>query len=503
MALLPPDLEELRSRLPAVDSLPVKGFPKQSTAVRRLRTVQHLYERAGVLAHIGFAPDEGYALTDKTSPHGVHELMMISAGRSHRPGLHDHSPAFAGALGVIASCFAAHCAERDLSPAVSWSYDPATRDRESIQGEKRFHAHLIGRTAGERAWVAEHAQPAGSLSPMRRRRIAEEASVLGALLAADCIDPDALRVLIPVPALSSPAATTSAVFTLPGGWEEFTAPGLYEDLVYVHRKLTRIYDEIIRACTLGVSGIWKRPAVDPGRVDEVRLPLTVPTRDALAHYFAALRPGVLDGIQGAGACGRQAVTHVYPLAGLAYAVTFTQAGNRLHAHVRANVFSDLGGAAVFIDSPPENPNLLIMCLAAARWLVTPVKSDGASLEDGLKDIARSFSMVKAQINPMLTLLGVVHFSSPRNARGIHKEVDERAKKILGKVSHTFQNVIGQSEKTAELARRPGYFCPVHELHERRLQGDRTIPEAASALAQDHDALTIEIFERAQMLRSAT
>ncbi|MGG7568993.1 ParA family protein [Streptomyces sirii] len=159
--------------------------------------------------------------------------------------------------------------------------------------------------------------------------------------------------------------------------------------------------------------------------------------------------------------------------------------------------------AVFIDSPPENPNLLIMCLAAARWLVTPVKSDGASLEDGLKDIARSFSMVKSQINPMLTLLGVVHFSSPRNARGIHKEVDERAKKILGKVSHTFQNVIGQSEKTAELARRPGYFCPVHELHERRLQGDRTIPEAASALAQDHDALTIEIFERAQTLRSAT
>ncbi|MGW1374470.1 ParA family protein [Streptomyces sp. NPDC002446] len=159
--------------------------------------------------------------------------------------------------------------------------------------------------------------------------------------------------------------------------------------------------------------------------------------------------------------------------------------------------------AVFIDSPPENPNLLIMCLAAARWLVTPVKSDGASLEDGLKDIARSFGMVKAQINPMLTLLGVVHFSSPRNARGIHKEVDERAKKILGKVSHTFQNVIGQSEKTAELARRPGYFCPVYELHERRLQGDRTIPEAASALAQDHDALTIEIFERAQMLRSAT
>lgn len=157
---------------------------------------------------------------------------------------------------------------------------------------------------------------------------------------------------------------------------------------------------------------------------------------------------------------------------------------------------------VVIDSPPENPNLLIMCLAAARWVITPVKSDAASLEDGLKDFAKSFSMVKGQINELLTLLGVVHFSSQRNASNVHRDVSDRAKKILGKVAHTFETVIGQSETTSKLARQAAYSCPVFELNQRRLKGDRAIPEAAKALAEDHDDLTIEVFARAQMLRSA-
>ncbi|MFG2227901.1 ParA family protein [Streptomyces sp. NPDC048644] len=157
--------------------------------------------------------------------------------------------------------------------------------------------------------------------------------------------------------------------------------------------------------------------------------------------------------------------------------------------------------AIFIDSPPENPNLLIMCLAAARWVITPVKSDAASLEDGLRDFAQSFGMVKTQINELLTLLGVVHFASQRNATNVHKDVAKRSQKILGKVAHTFSTVIGQSETTAKLAREDQYGCPVFELNQRRLRGDKTIPEAAEALAEDHDDLTVEVLERAQMLRS--
>ncbi|WP_159393960.1 hypothetical protein [Streptomyces sp. NRRL F-5755] len=329
-----------------MDSLPVKGFPQTSAGDRRLRTVQQIYDRAGVLAHIACAPDEGYALTDKASPHAVHELMMISAGRSRRPGLDDHSAAFGRALGVVAGAFALHCADNDLSPALSWSYDPHTLDRPSIQGEKRFHAHLIGRTPAEQAAVAQQAVPAADLDPLRRRRIVEEASVLGALLTADCVDPDALRVLRPVAALSSPASTCAAVFGVPGGWGALADPGVHEDLVYVHRKLRRAYEEISRACLTGTAGPWRRPAVDADRVQDVRLPLSPRSRSALGHYLSALRPDLTP--QGPATAQRARIIHTYPLAWLAYAVTITEFQGSLAVYVRVNVFSDLGGAGVTI-----------------------------------------------------------------------------------------------------------------------------------------------------------
>jgi hypothetical protein len=42
---------------------------------------------------------------------------------------------------------------------------------------------------------------------------------------------------------------------------------------------------------------------------------------------------------------RHRTTHVYPLADLAYSMCFSEHHSQLFAHVRLNVFSDLGGAA--------------------------------------------------------------------------------------------------------------------------------------------------------------
>ncbi|MGY5099438.1 hypothetical protein ACWC19_02410, partial [Streptomyces sp. 900105245] len=208
--LLPSALEDRRRDVRVVDSLAAKGYPGYVNGVQRMGTVNEVYGWTKVHAHINVSPDEGYALTDKRSPHALYELMLMSAGTAHLPGLHDHSPEFAAALGVVAARFAEHCRDYELSPVVSWSYDPNTLDRESIQGEKRFHAHFVGRTHKERAEVAARATRAGRLSTLRSRRIVEEASVLGALVSADVVDGDALRVLQPVPALSTPTATATA-----------------------------------------------------------------------------------------------------------------------------------------------------------------------------------------------------------------------------------------------------------------------------------------------------
>ncbi|MFB7453469.1 hypothetical protein [Streptomyces sp. NPDC056194] len=343
--LLPQHIEDARATVPVLDSLPAKGYPGYTGGTGRLRTIGQLYDRTKVFGRITLSPDEAYALTNKRSPHALYELMVISAGTSQRPGLHDHSPEFVRGLGIMADAFAAHCRPYDLTPVVSWSYDPITRDRESIQGEKRFHAHLVGRTLAERATIAAKSVPAGQLSATRARRIVEEASVLGSLLSADVVDPDALRVLVPVPALSTATATVTAQFELPDGWTSLTAPGLHDDLTYIHRKLRRTYDEIVRVATTGTTGHWQRPVVREFDADEISVPLRPQTRAALAHYLRALRPEVLTESRGA---DRARDTHVYPLADLAYAVTIAEQGGKVYLHLRTNVFSDLGGAGISI-----------------------------------------------------------------------------------------------------------------------------------------------------------
>ena len=341
--LLPAALEDRRRDIPVVDSLPAKGFPGYVNGLRRMSTVHDVYGWTEVLAHINLSADEAYAMTDKRSPHALYELMLMSAGATPRPGLHDHSPEFGRALGVIAGRFAEHCRAYELSPVVSWSYDPHTVDRESIQGEKRFHAHLVGRTQAERATVEARAVRAGQLSTVRSRRIVEEASVLGALISADIVDGDALRVLEPVPVLSTQTATATAQFLLPEGWESLSSPDLSADLSYIHRKLRRMYDEVMRVCTTGTAGVWRRPTVREFDPQEIDVPLRATTRAALAHYLRGLRPELLSG-----PVERSRKVYVYPLADLAYAVTIAEQDGRVFLHVRVNVFSDLGGAGISI-----------------------------------------------------------------------------------------------------------------------------------------------------------
>ncbi|MFH9959740.1 hypothetical protein ACH4OX_36810 [Streptomyces roseolus] len=329
--------------LRVVDSLPAKAFPNAVEGARRLRTVSHLYDRTTVLSHVSVSPDEAYAITDKTSPHALYELMVVSAGNAIRSGIHDHSPQFGQAFGVMAHSFAHHSHTYGFTPVISWSYDPHTLDRASIQGEKRFHSHFVARTPADREAVAAKTLRAAELPTTRARCIVEEASVLGSLLAADCVDAAALQLLVPVPALSTPLATLTAQYLLPDGWNSLTDPGLHTDLSYIYRALRRTYDEIIRACTTGTSGLWKRPATHQFDPDNIAIPLRPDTRAALTHYLRALRPDLLTDPQNRSA-------HVYPLADLAYAVIITEQDGKVYLHIRANVFSDLGGAGTsFLD----------------------------------------------------------------------------------------------------------------------------------------------------------
>lgn len=349
--LLPPELEAARAAVPIVDSLPAPGYatPRAPNNVRAMRSLESIYARSGVLAHVGLGPDEAWVATDKTFPHALYELMIMSSGESILPGLHDHSPAFEKSMGAMAAVFAEHCDAWRLSPVISWSYDPVTVDRESIQGEKRLHTHFIGRTAEELDVVRRQAVPAAQSPLVRQRRIVEEASVLAGVLAADCLDPAALRTLEPVPPLSSPAATATIQLRVRDGWAALAEPDLFQDLRTVHKTLRTIYDRVAEACFIGESGPWRRPGIDPSGVDAIDLPLGDRAREALGHYLQGMRPELLnDTDRLRNPDNRDWTTHVYPLADLAYSVCFSSHQGDLYAHVRVNVFSDLGGAGMSV-----------------------------------------------------------------------------------------------------------------------------------------------------------
>ncbi|MEJ8639980.1 MULTISPECIES: ParA family protein [Streptomyces] len=155
--------------------------------------------------------------------------------------------------------------------------------------------------------------------------------------------------------------------------------------------------------------------------------------------------------------------------------------------------------AVFLDTPPENPDLLRLCLLAARYAVVPVKFDAASLDDGLKDFGQAFQMA-VQVNRQLRILGVAHCFSPRGATRIHTEIEKRAQKTLGKHAYVFPQAVGHSSTMAGLIRDEGKTA--YELAQERKAGTRSIPEAAENLAADYEALVTQIFKRASELRQA-
>lgn len=155
--------------------------------------------------------------------------------------------------------------------------------------------------------------------------------------------------------------------------------------------------------------------------------------------------------------------------------------------------------AVFLDTPPENPDLLRLCLLAARYAVVPVKYDAASLDDGLRDFGQAFKMA-IQINRQLRILGVAHCFSPRGATQIHSEIEKRARKVLGKHAYVFPQAVGHSSAMAGLIRDRGRTA--FELDQERQAGAKGIPDAAKHLSNDYEVLVTQIFKRAAELAKA-
>lgn len=162
---------------------------------------------------------------------------------------------------------------------------------------------------------------------------------------------------------------------------------------------------------------------------------------------------------------------------------------------------------VLIDCPPGEPNLQLLALGAARWLIIPTRGDASSLKGMVRIVQR---LVEArEQNPKLELLGVALFGIASSATRIKREISAQITEALGGAAPLFAHTIRHSVAATD-ARGRGLL--VHE-HASQLEGEPfwkalregrkpTSPGAAPALAADYAGLAHEILVRINDLESA-
>nr|AAR27481.1 putative plasmid partition protein ParA [Leifsonia xyli subsp. cynodontis] len=176
---------------------------------------------------------------------------------------------------------------------------------------------------------------------------------------------------------------------------------------------------------------------------------------------------------------------------------------------------------VLIDCPPGNDMLQSAAVAAARYVLIPVKTDDGSL-GGMRITAGRLEQV-IDLNPEMDLLGVIVFGSGTAATNVRREFTSQIVEALGGAvagdemraeieGLVFDSFLRHSEATAKKARGSGLL--VHELDDRvkaapkfweqlkaGIKPQSAGPASAEGVADDLQAIAAELVARIQAKES--
>jgi chromosome partitioning protein len=140
----------------------------------------------------------------------------------------------------------------------------------------------------------------------------------------------------------------------------------------------------------------------------------------------------------------------------------------------------LDGAAdsfsfVFLDCPPSLGPLTVNALAAADRVLCPVQAEYYALE-GLSQLLRSVELVRARLNPRLTLAGVLLTMVDRRTR-LAADVEAEVRRHLGEL--VFRTAVPRSVRLAEA---PSHGLPAI-AYDRRSAGAEAYWKVAMELVE--------------------
>jgi chromosome partitioning protein len=130
---------------------------------------------------------------------------------------------------------------------------------------------------------------------------------------------------------------------------------------------------------------------------------------------------------------------------------------------------------VLLDCPPSLGPLTVNALAAADRVVVPVQTEYYALE-GLAQLVQSINLIKARLNPQLTIAGVLLTMADSRTR-LSNEVEAEVRKHFGAL--VFGAVVPRSVRVAEA---PSHGLPVTH-YDRRSRGAEAYWKVAMELVE--------------------
>lgn len=160
---------------------------------------------------------------------------------------------------------------------------------------------------------------------------------------------------------------------------------------------------------------------------------------------------------------------------------------------------------ILLDCPPGDGSLQTVAVAAARWLLIPVKSD-ASSRKGMAGVMNRLNAVLSD-NPDLDLLGVVLTGIGQSATKVQQQARNAiAESFGGSGEIVFERTVRHAEATALATRERGLL--VHELDDFVRNGPKwyevvrgeaaaqaLAPRSSTSVADDLVGVTEELVHR--------
>jgi chromosome partitioning protein len=160
------------------------------------------------------------------------------------------------------------------------------------------------------------------------------------------------------------------------------------------------------------------------------------------------------------------------LAGVAVELGQRDDGERYLAEALSGVE---GYDFLFLDCPPSIGPLTVNALGAADRVIVPVQAEYYALE-GLAQLVQSINLIKARLNPRLTIAGVLLTMADGRTR-LSSEVEAEVRRHFGDL--VFKAVIPRSVRVAEA---PSHGLPVTH-YDRRSRGAEAYWKVAMELVE--------------------